>query len=424
MITPEQLNNNIRGLKPSATLQINEDSNRLLRQGRDIIKLGLGQSPFPVPPPVVKALQNNAHEKDYLPVRGLDELRDIVATYYHKRDNIERQAEDILIGPGSKELLFNLQMACDGELLIPAPSWVSYAPQAIILGRKVTWLPTSAENNWRIEPDTLDQYCTYNPGRPRILILNYPSNPTGCSYSSESLSALSAVARKHGIIVVADEIYAETNYSGHHESIAMHYPEGTVISSGLSKWCGAGGWRLGVMVFPGSLRELQNTMAIIASETFTSISAPTQYAACTAFAPSKELDDYLNSSRQVLHTIATYTVNRLRGCDLSMCDPEGGFYILVNFEVWRDKLYANGITTPEQLCQRLLNHAGVALLPGTDFGLPADQLYIRLAFVDFDGEKALAAISAGEPRDDSFIHNHCPKIISACDRIERWLQAL
>ena len=424
MITPEQLNNNIRGLKPSATLQINEDSNRLIQQGRDIIKLGLGQSPFPVPPPVVKALQDNAHEKDYLPVRGLDALRETVATYYHNRDNIARQADDVLIGPGSKELLFNLQMACDGELLIPAPSWVSYAPQAIILGRKVTWLPTKAENNWRIDPELLDQFCTYNPGRPRILILNYPSNPTGCSYDSKSLSALAAVARKHGIIVVADEIYAETNYSGSHESMTVHYPEGTVISSGLSKWCGAGGWRLGVMVFPGSLRELQNTMAIIASETFTSISAPTQYAACTAFTPSKELDDYLSASRQVLQTIATYMVNRLRGCDLSMCDPEGGFYILVNFEAWREKLYANGMTTPEQICHGLLNHAGVALLPGTDFGLPADQLYARLAFVDFDGEAALAAATTGTPQDDSFIQQYCPKMVSACDRIEQWLQAL
>ncbi len=424
MITTDQLNSNIRGLKPSATLQINEDSNRLIRQGRDIIKLGLGQSPFPVPPPVVKALQDNAHEKDYLPVRGLDQLRKTVATYYQKRDGIERSADDILVGPGSKELLFNLQMACNGELLIPAPSWVSYAPQAIIIGRKVTWLPTKAENNWRIDPETLDQFCTYNPGRPRILILNYPSNPTGCSYDSESLAALAAVTRKHGIIVVADEIYAETNYSGSHESMAAHYPEGTVISSGLSKWCGAGGWRLGVMVFPDSLRELQNTMAVIASETFTSISAPTQYAACTAFTPSSELDEYLSASRKVLQTIASYMVNRLRDCDLEMQNPEGGFYILVSFEKWREKLYHNGITTPDQLCQQLLNNAGVALLPGTDFGLPENQLYTRLAFVDFDGEKALNAITEKNTPNEELLKNYCPKLVIACDRIKQWLQAL
>ena len=122
MITPDQLNQNVRGLKPSATLQINEDSNRLISQGREIIKLGLGQSPFPVPEPVIEALRQHAHEKDYLPVRGLDALRTTVAEYYRCRDGIERQAGNVLVGPGSKELLFNLQMACQGDLIIPAPS--------------------------------------------------------------------------------------------------------------------------------------------------------------------------------------------------------------------------------------------------------------------------------------------------------------
>ena len=321
MITPDQLNQNVRGLKPSATLQINEDSNRLISQGREIIKLGLGQSPFPVPEPVIEALRQHAHEKDYLPVRGLDALRTTVAEYYRRRDGIERQAGNVLVGPGSKELLFNLQMACQGDLIIPAPSWVSYAPQAMILGRKVHYLPTRMENAWRLQASELDEFCKKAPARTRILILNYPSNPTGCSFDGESLAALAVVARRHGIIVVADEIYAETTFSGEHESMAVYYPEGAVISSGLSKWCGAGGWRLGVMVFPDTLQPLQDTMAVIASETFTSISAPTQYAACTAFSPSPELDEYLEGSRQVLKYIAGYMVERLRAGDLDVVDP-------------------------------------------------------------------------------------------------------
>ena len=346
MITKNQLNKNIRGLKPSATLQINEDSNRLISQGHDVIKLGLGQSPFPVPPPVIKALQDHAHEKDYLPVRGLDQLRSTVARYYQQRDGLQRSADDVLVGPGSKELLFNLQMACHGELLIPAPSWVSYAPQAFILGRKVSWLPTKSENQWRIVPEQLDEFCTNNPNSTRILILNYPSNPTGCSYDAESLAALAEVTRKHSIIVVADEIYAETDFSGKHESMASHYPEGTVISSGLSKWCGAGGWRLGIMVFPEELRELQDAMAVIASETFTSISAPTQYAACTAFTSCPELDNYLKDSRKVLEVISEYMVKRLRECHLDMQKPVGGFYLLISFEHWRTKLSQHGILMP------------------------------------------------------------------------------
>ena len=104
------------------------------------------------------------------------------------------------------------------------------------------------------------------------------------------------VARKHKLIIVADEIYAETTFSGQFQSLVEFYPEGTVISSGLSKWCGAGGWRLGLMVFPDELRPLQDAMAVIASETFTSISAPTQYAAITAFTPSSAIDVYLETA--------------------------------------------------------------------------------------------------------------------------------
>ncbi|MGI9274530.1 MAG: pyridoxal phosphate-dependent aminotransferase [Endozoicomonas sp.] len=427
MITPEQLNQNVRGLKPSATLQINEDSNRLISQGREIIKLGLGQSPFPVPEPVIEALRQHAHEKDYLPVRGLQALRTTVADYYQRRDGVGRQAENVLVGPGSKELLFNLQMACQGDLIIPAPSWVSYAPQAMILGRKVNYLPTRMEDGWRLQASELDEFCRRTPAITRILILNYPSNPTGCSYDAESLAELATVARRHGIIVVADEIYGETTFTGEHESMAVHYPEGTVISSGLSKWCGAGGWRLGVMVFPDTLQPLQDTMAVIASETFTSISAPTQFAACTAFSPSPELDEYLEGSRQVLQAIAGYMVGRLRGGGLDVVDPVGGFYLLVGFEQWREKLSLQGIKTSANLCQSMLSQTGVAVLPGSDFGLPEDQLFVRLAFVDFDGAAALEGLKAlsghsGDAQTGQFVKKYCPKLVKACDEILNWLK--
>ena len=421
MIKVDQLNRNVRGLKPSATLQINEDSNRLIQQGRDIIKLGLGQSPFPVPEVVVSALRLHAHEKDYLPVKGLYLLRETVARYYQRRDGIPWQAEEVLVGPGSKELIFNLQMACEGDLLIPAPSWVSYAPQAQLLGRKVFHLPTKPENHWRLQADELDAFCRQEPERTRILILNYPSNPTGCSYDADSLKALAEVARQYGIIVVADEIYAETTFAGNHQSMSVYYPEGTVISSGLSKWCGAGGWRLGVMLLPDTLRPLQDAMAIIASETFTSISAPTQYAACTAFSESAALDAYLVATRAVLKRISSHMVKRLRAVGLEMEEPVGGFYLLTSFAALRSKLEQKGIFSSKQLCEKLLEEAGVALLPGSDFGLDDSQLYTRMAFVDFDGDRALRAINDNSLNEEAFIEANCPKLVQACDRIENWL---
>lgn len=178
MIHENQLNPRVQALEPSATLKINEHSQRLIKEGRDIIRLGLGQSPFPVPDVVVNSLQNHASEKDYLPVRGLQALRQSVADYYQRREGLEIDADSVLIGPGSKELLFNIQMACQAELIIPAPSWVSYAPQALMLGRNVRYLPTAMGNQWQISPQQLEQLPP--PGDDaRLLLLNYPSKSAG-----------------------------------------------------------------------------------------------------------------------------------------------------------------------------------------------------------------------------------------------------
>lgn len=173
------LNLNVRGMRTSATLAINERSNELRAAGRTIHKLGLGQSPFPVPEVVTDALRQNAHQKDYLPVRGLTSLRETVAAYHERQTTVGFDGADILIGPGSKELMFLLQLVYYGDLVIPTPSWVSYAPQAHILGHHVSWLQTKAENGWRLMPEELERLGEEDPSRPRIVILNYPNNQIG-----------------------------------------------------------------------------------------------------------------------------------------------------------------------------------------------------------------------------------------------------
>jgi aspartate aminotransferase len=125
------LNLNIRGLKKSATLAINEKSKELVAQGKKVYKLGFGQSPFPVPQVVVDSLKAHAQEKDYLAVKGLLPLREAIAGYYQKKQSIECTADHVLIGPGSKELLFLLQLVYYGDLVIPTPSWVSYSPRPL-----------------------------------------------------------------------------------------------------------------------------------------------------------------------------------------------------------------------------------------------------------------------------------------------------
>lgn len=421
----KHLNLNVRGLPESATLVINERSAALRAEGRRVFRLGLGQSPFPVPPVVSRALADHSHQKDYLPVRGLGALREAVAEHHHRTQGVDASADGVLIGPGSKELMFILQLVYYGDLLIPTPSWVSYAPQAHILGRQIRWLPTRREDDWKLTPGALEQVCARDPERPRILILNYPNNPTGATYASDQLRQLAEVARRYRIILVSDEIYGLLHHRGQHVSVARYYPEGTVISSGLSKWCGAGGWRLGTFVFPRGLHWLLDAMAVVASETFTSTSAPIQHASVRAYQGGAELESYLQRSRRLLRALGRWCHQRLAGAGLELPRPAGGFYLFPDFGPHRERLAARGITTSEALCERLLQETGVAILPGSAFGRPEDELTARLAFVDFDGERALAA-AGDKPADalnETFLRGVAPDVLEAMDRMARWVES-
>jgi len=142
------LKNLVKKLKPSSTLAINETSKKMEDQGRKIFKFGFGQSPFSVPKDVVEELKNNAYQNKYLPMQGLSELREAIAKYTSKNKNYEYKSHNIIIGPGSKELMFLLQVVFDGQIILPIPSWVSYAPQAILGRNKIQMLQTKRENNW------------------------------------------------------------------------------------------------------------------------------------------------------------------------------------------------------------------------------------------------------------------------------------
>ena len=421
------LNLNVRGLKTSSTLAINEKCQVLQKKGIEVVKFGLGQSPFPVPDIVVEALRRNAQQKDYLPVKGLPQLREAVAAYNYLTQKVSTDPSNVLIGPGSKELIFLLQLVYYGDLIIPTPSWVSYSPQAHIIGRHVRWVPTQEDNYWRLSYEELEQICHEDPERPRIVILNYPANPTGYTYPIERLKLLAKVARKYKVILVSDEIYGSIHHQGKHISIARYYPEGTIISSGLSKWCGAGGWRLGTFSFPPNLAWLQDAIAVVASETFTSTSAPIQYAAVTAFQHHPEIDIYLHHSRRVLKAIAHYMADRFHKMGIDIPLPHGGFYMFPNFKPFREKLMQHGIFNSFELANRLLEDTGVAVLPGSDFARNRDELTARMAYVDFDGELALQASSNALPENslnDSFVREYCPKIVKGIERLGNWLTEL
>ena len=424
---PVHLNLNVRGLAPSATLAINEKTAEMEAQGLPVYRLGLGQSPFPVPERVVQALRDHANEKNYLPVIGLRSLRESVAAFNLRTQEIESNPDFIMIGPGSKELIFILQLVYYGDLLIPTPSWVSYSPQARIVGRHVYWVPTSPDNYWRMSPDQLDKICRTDPDKPRIAILNYPSNPTGYTYPLDRLKRLAGVARKYKVILVSDEIYGLLHFKDKHVSVARYYPEGTIISGGMSKWCGAGGWRLGTFSFPENLEWLHRAMAIVASETYTSTSAPIQHAAVTAFNGGEDIDTYLFHSRRILSALAHYATERLREMHISIAVPHGAFYLFPDFGVYRDALAGKGIYTSVEMCNTLLEETGIAMLPGYEFGRDPDELTARIALVDFNGEEALQAASTiylDKDIDDLFLQTYTPRLTEAFTRMKEWFRGI
>ena len=419
------LNLNVRGMKPSATVALNERSDRMRAEGREVFKLGLGQSPFPVPRQVVEELKVNAFQKKYLPVKGLRELRNAVADYHRRAEGIGCTGDDVLVGPGSKELMFLLQLVYYGDLVVPSPAWVSYAPQAKIVGRQIFWLHTKREDGWRLTTDLLEELCETDPGRPRIFILNYPSNPTGNTYTVEELKALARAARRFRVVVLSDEIYGELHHKDQHVSIARFYPEGTIISAGLSKWCGAGGWRLGTFMFPPSMAWLRDAMAAVASETFTATSGPIQYAGVRAFQGGMSLERYLWYSRRILSALGRWCARTLRGVGVEVARPQGAFYLFPDFDAYRDRLKERGITTSKELCERLLQETGVAMLPGSEFGRPETELTARIAYVDFDGSSALATaetLPRDKPLDEGFLRTYCACVLTAVERICEWLE--
>ena len=411
----QKIKQNLIDIKTSSTLAINELSRKLESEGKEIYKFGLGQSPFPVPDSLVEELKNNSHQKDYLNVSGLLELRQQVAKYHSEKNKFSYNAEDIIIGPGSKELIFQTQLVLDGILILQRPSWVSYEPQAKIVNKKIHWIDTNLESNWHIDPILLDRLCRNIKEETKVLILNSPNNPSGTKHPN--LKELALVAKKNDLIVIADEIYAELDFAGKYESISHFYPEKTIISSGISKWCGAGGWRLGTLIFPKQLNLVKQIIRSVASETFTSVSSPIQYAAVKAY--SDDFSVYLSNSRKILKFIGNYIYEKLNKEGIIVNKPQGSFYMLCDFSK-KIKL-TNEITNSPTLCQKILADIGFAMLPGKDFGIDEKKLITRIAFVDFEGKKALNYASKKEELSNDFLIECCPKIVTGIEKLISWV---
>ena len=265
--------------------------------------------------------------------------------------------------------MFLLQILFDGEILLPAPSWVSYYPQATLGRNKVHWIQTKRENNWFPTAQDIEEVVSKNKETNYLLFLNSPNNPSGLICNN--LEEISSIVKKYNILILSDEIYSELTFESSFKSISNFCPEKTIISDGLSKWCAAGGWRLGYFVIPKNLNLLMEKIKVLASETFSSVSAPIQYAAITAY--NSDQSEYLKKARTILKGVGNYIYEILKSNNTIVNKPDGGFYIMPEFV---NKNFSNSC----KMCNEILVKTGVALLPGTDFGLPPEKMIARLSF--------------------------------------------
>ena len=405
---------NILKLRESATLAINEKSKELIKKGKKVYRFGFGQSPFQIPEKIVNTLKENAHKKEYLPIQGLPELRKKISEYLLKKTGVEFSEENILITPGSKEAMLLMHIAFNGEILTPAPSWVSYEPQAQIGSNKVHWLETSQLNNWFPTAKELEKKIKkIGKKKNLILILNSPNNPSGAV--CDNLEELAKVAKKNKIIILSDEIYTDLSFDNKYKSISKFYPQYTFISGGLSKWCGAGGWRLGFLAVPNGLKDFMKSLKSLASESYSTVNTPTQFAAVEAY--DGDYEEYKLKVRSILLAVGTYVYNNLKSNKVLINPPQGAFYLMPEF---KNKKYK----TSSELCDAILKETGVAMLPGSDFGFNPKKMLTRLSYTDFDGPEFFRNVTDYKSINEEMVMRYAPNVVEGTTKLSNWAKNL
>ena len=404
---------NIKNLKPSSTLAINEKTKKLSKKGDRVFNFGFGQSPFPIPEKIVSTLRDNADKKDYLPMQGLQELREAISLYLKKRTGVNYSKENIIVTPGSKEAMLLMHVAFNGEIILPTSSWVSYEPQAQIAHNQVHWLETSRENNWFPTASELEKKIKSIGTKNIILILNSPNNPSGTRCGN--LKEISEVCKKYNINILSDEIYTDLTFNNNYDSISKFYPERTFVSGGLSKWCGAGGWRLGFLAVPKNLSEFFNAIKTLASESYSTVNSPVQYAAVEAY--KGDYKDYILNTNKILKLVGNYVYNNLKSNKILINPPQGAFYLMPEF-------LNSKFNSSAEMCESILKDTGVALLPGSDFGFKSNKMLTRLSFTDFDGTKFFRNVTNCKMIDDEMIKKYAPNVVEGVSKLSNWVKNL
>jgi aspartate aminotransferase len=380
-----RLSTRIQQVKPSATLTINAKANQLKAQGRDVLSLAAGEPDFPPPDHVLQAAKEaiDGGFSRYTPVPGIPELRQAVADYFQRQFSFAAAPEMTIVTNGGKQGLYNLcQVLLDpgDEVLIPAPYWVSYPDMVSLAGGSSVVVPTQPEKSFLLSLDDLEAALT---SRSRALILNTPSNPTGCHYSQEDLDQVMEWALNRGLVVISDEIYDQFVYPPAQPSTAVHWlekaPEQVAVVNGLSKCFALTGWRIGYVLAD---KDLIASLSKIQGQSTSNICSIAQKAALAALSGSW---DFLEEQRRIFAARRDKALDIMSTWpDVHCPKPEGAFYLFPRV----DSHFTPDIPDSTELCAHLLDQAEVAMVPGKAFG---DDRCIRLSYAT-DEDTLMAAL--------------------------------
>jgi len=381
-----------------------------------------GQSPFPVPKLIQEALIKNVDKGAYAPISGITELRNAISKYNKHYFNMDVSPERIYVGPGTKELIFNLLEILHGTVILPTPAWLGYLPQIRFLKKNYHMLPTRA--NKKISPNDLKKLALRLQDRQKILILNNPNNPTGLLYDRLELEEIADICKEQNITVISDEIYAQTTYNfSKFVSMGKIYPEGTFITNGLSKSHAAGGYRLGYVVFPQHAENLGVQFKKILATEYTAVSTPIQHAAVAGFEISKEMDEYFEVTRNIHQIMGEYTHHALTAIEgVKVTKPDATFYLLADFNSYAPDLQKSNIFTSQKLSESLIVHPyHTAIVGGDSLVLERTDFSARIAYVDYDGAKVYQNYLDNKPKSSiekiEFVKKNAPKVVAGIDMI-------
>lgn len=352
-------------IKPSATLALNAKTQEMRAQGRNVVSLAVGEPDFPTPEHICRAAKEaiDAGFTRYTAVPGIPELRKAVAGYYARFYGVDAPMEAAMVSNGGKQVLYNLFMALlepGDEVLVPGPYWVSYPAMVELADARPVVVKAGAEAGFKISVDDLERART---PKTRMLILNTPSNPTGCHYTQAELDAIAEWAVAKDVFIVADEVYDRLVYAPAAPSTLSGWwqksPEHVAVVGALSKTFAMTGWRLGfVLAHP----DLIKTLTKIQGQSTSNVNSITQKAALAALSGPW---DIVEEMKAAFVRRRDMVLDIIRSWPGAVCPkPDGAFYVFPNLRA----LMKGDTPDSASLCQKILEQAEVALVPGAAFG--------------------------------------------------------